>query len=315
VPLKDGRILGMGGKDSSVEGYMPKCYSSDFGKTWSASEKTPFAAVGSNQRPKILRLASGRLFFAGDFQNIRIITTPPPDDIKERGACVALSDDEGQTWKIKRLALAPPHNGWPGKPPPGNGKPQHGYGTLGYGDAVQTPDGLIHLMTSKGKPSMHFTMNEAWILSSETGEVGQQTGAKGRQMLREEEKWPNGKTRVRWSWFKAENGTPVLHGKETWFYENGRRQYVVTRANGKKLGSEASFHSEGSRQWQRDYHKDGAMIWTAYWPSGKKKSESRWQESWAQGVTTDWDGEGKVVRKIDFKDGKNLSGPSSLGDD
>ena len=79
---------------------------------------------------------------------------------------------KGQTWKVKRLALAPPHNGWTGKPPPGNGKPQHGYGTLGYCDAVQTPDGLIHLMTSKGKPSMHFAMNEAWIFSSETGEVG-----------------------------------------------------------------------------------------------------------------------------------------------
>jgi formylglycine-generating enzyme required for sulfatase activity len=315
VTLKDGRILGMGGKDSSVEGYMPKCYSSDFGQTWTASEKTPFAAVGSNQRPKILRLASGRLFFASDFQNIRIITMPPPEDIKNRGACVALSDDEGQTWKIKQLAPAPPHNGWTGKPPPGNGKPQHGYGTLGYCDAVQTPDGLIHLMTSKGKPSMHFAMNEAWILSSETGEAGQVTGTQGCKTIREEEKWPEGKTRVSWSWFKAENRTPVLQGKETWYYENGRKQYVVTRANGKKPGREEYFQPDGSRQWKRDYQKDGAMVWTSYWPNGKKKSESRWRGDWAQGVTTDWNAAGRVLRKIEFKDGKNLSGPANPGDD
>jgi formylglycine-generating enzyme required for sulfatase activity len=314
VPLKDGRILGLGGKDSSVNGYMPKCYSPDFGKTWTEPEKTPFAAVGSNQRPKILRLASGRLFLASDFQNIRILTTPPPEDIQERGAFVALSDDEGRTWTIKRLGPAPPHNGWTGKPPPGNGKPQHGFGTLGYADAVQTPDGLIHLMTSKGKPSMHFAMNEAWILSSEPAEAGQLTNPKGRKIVRGDENLPDG-ARASWRWFQAENGMPVLQGKETWYDENGRQQYQVTRANGKKLGREEFFHPDGERQWRRDYRKDGTMIWTTYWPDGRKKSESRWQGDWAQGMTTTWDADGKVVRRLDFKDGKNISAPSSPGDD
>jgi len=174
---------------------------------------------------------------------------------------------------------------------------------------------LIHLMTSKGKPAMHFAMNEAWILSSETGETGQATEPKGRKIVQEQESWPNGKTRVTWGWFKAGNGTPVLQGKETWFYENGGRQYAVTRANGKKIGREEYLCPDGSKQWQRDYEKDGAMVWTSYWPDGRKKSESRWQESWAQGLTTDWDAAGKVVRKIDFKDGKNLSGPANPGDD
>jgi len=315
VLLKDGRILGMGGKDSSVEGYMPRCYSSDFGKTWSASEKTPFAAVGSNQRPKILRLADGKLFFAGDFQNIRMITSPPPDDIKQRGSYVALSDDEGRTWKIKRLALATPHNGWTGTPPPKNGKPQHGYGTLGYCDAVQTPDGLIHLMTSKGKPAMDFAMNEAWILSPESGETGQATGAKNEKIIQEQEKWPNGKTRLSWSWFKADCGLPVLQGKETWFYADGTRQYEVTREQGKKLGLEEYFRPDGSKQWVRDYQKNGAMVWTCYWRNGKKQSESHWHDSWAQGWTTNWDDDGREVRKINFKDGRNLSAASNPGDD
>jgi formylglycine-generating enzyme required for sulfatase activity len=314
VVLKDGRILGMGGKDCSVEGYMPQCYSSDWGNTWSAPEKTPFAAVGSNQRPKILRLADGKLFFAGDFQNIRILTVPPPKDITERGSYVALSDDEGQTWKIKRLAMATPHNGWTGTPPPKNGKPQHGYGTLGYCDAVQTPDGLIHLMASKGKPSMHFVMNEAWILSAETNQIGQATDPAGKKIVSEKEKWPNGKNRLDGSWFKAENGTPVLQGKETWYYENGTKQYSVTRENGKKLGTEELFRPDGSKQWTREYQKDGNMVWTSYWPNGARKSESHWQDSWAQGLTVDWDQSGTITRKI-FKDGRNTVSTSNLGDD
>ena len=60
VPLTDGRILGIGGKNTDIDGYMPKCYSSDGGRTWTGATKTPFAAMGSNQRPSLIRLASGR---------------------------------------------------------------------------------------------------------------------------------------------------------------------------------------------------------------------------------------------------------------
>jgi formylglycine-generating enzyme required for sulfatase activity len=313
--LKDGRIVGMGGKDSNIEAYMPRCYSSDFGKTWTPAEKTPFAALGSNQRPKLLRLASGRLFFAGDFQNIRMLKFPPPPAIKDRGSYVALSDDEGNTWKIKPLAMAPPHAGWTGTAS-SSGKPQHGYGTLGYCDAVQSPDGLIHLMTSKGKPSMHFAMNEAWILSGEKGEANQNTGPVPHLSSSELSLWPNGKTKLTWSWFKADNGTPLLSGKETWFYENGAKQYEVTRENGRKLGLEQMFSPEGSVEWVRDYKKDGSMVWTSFWPNGSKKSESHWRGSFAQGLTNDWDSRGNVVQKITFKEGRDTSvNSAALGDD
>jgi len=64
VLLKDGSILGMGGKNTDIDGFMPKAISRDGGKTWK-KDKTQFCALGSNQRPSILRLQSGRLFFAG----------------------------------------------------------------------------------------------------------------------------------------------------------------------------------------------------------------------------------------------------------
>ena len=173
--LKDNRILAMGGKNSNVDGYMPKSYSQTMEKHGRKKLKSPFAALGSNQRPVIIRLKSGRLFFAGDYQDIRMMDNPPPKDITDRGSYVALSDDEGETWKIKKLDLAPEHNDWHGVVKKGT-KPQHGFGTLGYCAATQAENGVIHLMTSKGKPSMHFAMNEAWILSDYTGEVNQLPG-------------------------------------------------------------------------------------------------------------------------------------------
>src|SRR5207248_485512 len=103
-----GRLLGMGGKNTDLEGFMPKVYSRDGGRTWSRPEKTIFPALGANQRPVILRLASGRLFFAGDFQQI-LKKNPPPAAITQRGAYVALSDDDGTTWHLKRLDLAQPN--------------------------------------------------------------------------------------------------------------------------------------------------------------------------------------------------------------
>ena len=106
--LKDGRILAMGGKNTDIDGYMPKTYSSDGGATWSKATKTPFPALGSNQRPSTILLKSGRLFYAGDYQQIRTRNLPAPE-MKKRGSFVALSDDGGETWHLKDLDLARRH--------------------------------------------------------------------------------------------------------------------------------------------------------------------------------------------------------------
>ena len=97
----------------------------------------------------ILRLQSGRLFFAGDFQQI---SGKAPAGITERGSYVALSDDDGLTWRIKRVALARPHYGK---------DPKRAPTTLGYCIAAQAPNGVIHLTTSMSHPALHFEMNEA----------------------------------------------------------------------------------------------------------------------------------------------------------
>jgi len=133
---KDGSLIGFGGKNSEIDGFMPKVVSHDGGKTYEKS-KTPFKPLGSGQRPSVIRLASGRLFFVADLFDKKKL------GVDGAGAFVALSDDDGQTWKTRQLPNIV---------------------TVGYTTATQAPNGVIHIVTSKNAPSFHIELNEAWVL-------------------------------------------------------------------------------------------------------------------------------------------------------
>jgi formylglycine-generating enzyme required for sulfatase activity len=310
VELKDGRILGMGGKNTDIEGFMPRVFSADGGATWSKPEKTIFPALGANQRPVILRLASGRLFFAGDFQSI-YKKNPPPASITQRGAYVALSDDEGATWRIKRLDLALPSESvripnvakdWGGS--------DHDLGTIGYACAAQAPNGVIHLLTSMNHPSQHFEMNEAWILSDATGEQNARiSGANNdaRAVERHEENYANGKTRATWSGLTAANGDFVLHGPVVYFAPDGRKRYEVSYEFGRKAGSETLWRDDGSLRWRWEHRADGTSIWTQFWDNGAKRAESTWKNFRAEGPAALWSPDGQVVSKHVFQAGALVS--------
>ena len=301
--LKDGRILGMGGKNTNIDGYMPKTYSSDWGKTWSKPVKTPFPAMGGNNRPTILRLKSGRLLFASDFQLYQK-ENPPPAEIKERGSFVALSDDEGETWHIKTLDMALPHETrqipkikreWGGG--------DHDYGTIGYAAAIQAPNGVIHLMTSMNHPSQHFAMNEAWILSAQKGEANQVVAGARSEVRKQEERYPNGKVKATWSSRTGANGDYVLHGPETWYYPDGKKKYEVTYQDGRKTGKESFWLQGGVLKWGWNHRPDGTSTWTQYRTDGSKKIESHWRGFKADGLATHWNSKGGVIQQITFKDG------------
>jgi formylglycine-generating enzyme required for sulfatase activity len=310
VPLKDGRLLGMGGKNTDIDGYMPKVYSSDGGKTWSKPEKTIFPALGANQRPVILRLASGRLFFAGDFQSI-FKKNQPPATITQRGAYVALSDDEGATWHIKRLDMALPNESvripnvakdWGGG--------DHDLGTIGYSCAAQAPNGVIHLLTSMNHPSQHFEMNEAWILSDVTGEQDTAVaGAGAGAVTRHEEKYPDGRTRATWSGRTAANGDFVLHGPLVYFSPDGHKRYEATFEFGRKVGGETLWRNDGTVVWRQVHRADGTCVWTQFWDNGAKRAESTWRNFRAEGTAMLWSPDGTVTATHHFKDGALTDAP------
>ena len=292
--LKDGRILGIGGKNTNIDGWMPQAISSDGGKSWTVS-KTPFPALSSNQRPSLVRLASGRLFFAGDWQDRE---GKQPAGVTNHGAFVALSEDEGRSWKRKTLPGTLPHENWVRQ---GKGHP---HGTLGYSVAVQAPNGIIHLITSMNHPSLHFEMNEAWILSPETAETP--AGFAPGEPLRGRETFADGKLRARWSGARDAAGRFVLNGEEAWYYPNGAKQYQAEWRNGLKTGIETYWRPNSTRLFEWRHREDGTSTWTQYWPNGRKKHQSNWRDYKCQGVATSWDETGRVMAQHEFHNGEML---------
>jgi hypothetical protein len=249
VIARNGGILGFGGKNSAIDGRMPLATSSDGGKTWVKS-KTPFDPLESGERPSVIRLASGRLFFVADFN-------PHQEKHNHKdGAYVALSDDDGKTWKIKRL---PPD-----------------ILTVGYVTVTQGPDGVIHIATSKNTVNYEIELNEAWVLSDiESASPEPESIA---AITKHSEKWPNEKLKAEWSTAHANDGRTLLEGPQTFYYESGVKQWTANFHLGNKTGDEAFYRADGSREWTKTYDLDGNWTWRLFDASGQQTAESHWHD-------------------------------------
>ena len=143
VELKDGRLMAFG-RGNAIDGRMPCSISADGGYTWTYGA-TEFPPIGSGQRLVLKRLQEGPL----------MLCSFGPD-----GLFVALSYDEGESWPVKRLLTD-------GKKRVLDGGAWTGTFTLdathaepkGYLACTQSPDGIIHLLSSR----VHYRFNLAWI--------------------------------------------------------------------------------------------------------------------------------------------------------
>ena len=295
--LGDGvSILGMGGKNTDINGFMPKSISKDGGRTWDITQ-TQFAAQGGNQRPSVMRLQSGRLFFAGDYQHLK---GTQPEGITEGGSYVALSEDDGETWAVKTLVGAQQHE---------NPENHNGNGTIGYSAARQGPNGVIHLITTMNRPCLHFAFNEAWILDKSSEELSdaklmRPTAKSISKVTIYEEKYPSGKLKTKWSGGIGDNGRFLLHGVEVFYYENGQKQHQAIYNLGRKIGAETYWAADGTKKWNWVYHSGKTAIWTQYWPNEEKKSQSTWRNFKCNGPATLWDRDGNVISKVNFVNGR-----------
>ncbi len=263
VPLDDrGDLLSIGGKNASVDGWSPENVSTNWGKSWSASRPSPFPPLGSAQRPSLIRLADGHLFFVSDAW-LQKANRPPPAGWKfGDGVFVALSTNNGASWRIKPLPVQLPNHQY------------RTHGTVGYVTARQAPNGVIHILTTETQPCLHYEMNEAWILS-DAGDLAPETS--GGVVRHFSEHYPNGKLRCQWSARICSHGRYLLDGPETDFYENGARQHEVTYVRGHKTGEETFWAPDGKIVWRWQFDlKNHQAVWTQYWPNGNRKTQSTW---------------------------------------
>jgi len=242
---KDGALIGFGGKNTDIDGFMPKAVSRDGGKTYETG-KTPFRPLGSGQRPSMIRLDSGRLFFVADLFDKKKLGP------QGAGAFVALSEDDGATWKTRRLP---------------------GLLTVGYTTATQGPNGVIHIVTSKNQPDLHIQLNEAWVL-----EGGPETpDSAPRDVRAYRETYAGGRLKASWSAGVSGLGRYLLQGPQVFYYENGRQQWEANFQSGVKSGVETWWDESGRKQWERAYTADGAWTWKLFDTAGRVTAESHWK--------------------------------------
>lgn len=294
VLLDDGRILGMGGKDSEIDGYMPQSLSDDEGRTWQFSA-TPFSPLGSNQRPTIIKLQNGHLFMAADLQRK---DGYQPKSIHQRGAFAAISKDDGKHWHIKLIPGTRPHLD------SARAANMKG-GTLGYAVARQAPNGIIHLITSMTSPVASFAFNETWVLSNETeipgkDDLSESKATTIKNVRQYKEHYRDGKLKTIWLAGIGDDGRYLLHGVEEWYYPNGNKKWVATFNKGEKTGVELYFDENGHKIWSWDYNNDGTETWIHWYKNGFKKQESTWKNKRATGMATEWDKGGRVVKQYLF---------------
>jgi len=149
VLLKDGESWASAAKNTNIEGFMPQTISHDGGKTWQVS-RSPFPALSSNQRSHGFAIGKWAAIFRGGLAEQE---GKQPAGVDRHGAYVALSDDEGKTWKMKTLPGTLPHEAFTLKRQ-GWSRYTHGESTLGYTVAAQAPNGIIHLISSMNHPSL-----------------------------------------------------------------------------------------------------------------------------------------------------------------
>lgn len=243
---KDGGLLGFGGKNSNIEGRMPLSNSHDGGKTWT-QVKTPFDPLGSGERPSVIRLRSGRLFFVADYNPHNQAHGP-----KTAGAYVALSSDDGKTWTLKRLP---------------------GFLTVGYVTACQGPDGLIHVVTSKNHPNDEIVLNESWVLDANAGSSPAPTSISSVHSHREY--WPDHKLRAEWSTGRANNGELLLEGSKKFYFADGRLQWSGEFHLGRKTGAEILYRENGSKIWEKQWNGD-QWTWRLFDETGHQQAISHW---------------------------------------
>jgi len=274
IIFDDDTIMAFAGKQASIDGYHPLNISKDGGRTYEVIPST-LPALGGGRRSSLIRLKSGRLFYVGDM-NLRDYRELEPEDappgFSGEGAYAALSDDKGKTWRVKKLT----GGNVLGK----DGKPVK-VGTVSYVTARQSPDGIIHLVTSHNHPDLHFELNEAWILqgqNDQTVPVGQEDTKIIKSTVKSySEKHSNGQVKVTWSAGAGENGKYLLEGIETWYYEDGQKQWQIEFNAGKRVGTESYWRPDGSKQWQKVHKSDGTYEWTNWKGDGKIRAKSVWR--------------------------------------
>jgi formylglycine-generating enzyme required for sulfatase activity len=171
VQLLYGDLIAFG-RGNNINGQMPRSISTDMGENWTYSA-SPFEPIGTGQRCVLLRLeyshgkrlghmVEGPILMLS-FETDRMMLNGEHQLEECSGMFAAVSYDEAQTWTDKKLIS----NLQGGESVELDAGGNTGNFTMtrtqaeprGYLSAVQSPDGVIHVCSSR----LYYAFNLAWI--------------------------------------------------------------------------------------------------------------------------------------------------------
>ncbi len=157
VQLGDGRLMAFS-RRGDIDGRMPMSVSADMGASWEHSA-SDFPPVHLGQRPVVLRLEEGAIFFASFCKNM-MVTNASGSRHQVTGLYAAVSLDEGKTWPWRRLVS---DDGPVRKIETMDGDPAlmgpHNCEQVGYLTVCQTPNRVVQLLSSR----YHYAFNLKWL--------------------------------------------------------------------------------------------------------------------------------------------------------
>jgi len=155
VELTDMSLLAFGRGDN-IDDRMPRSISDDMGKTWTYSP-SEFPPISGGQRVVLRRLKEGPILSVSFTSRSGMVINGQ----EVYGMFAAISYNQGRTWPIKKLITA----GGPPQRLDGGGNTgefimddTHAE-PRGYLAATQTPDRVIHLISS----ALHYEFNLEWL--------------------------------------------------------------------------------------------------------------------------------------------------------
>jgi hypothetical protein len=243
VLLDDNSILAYGTRNRTIDGFCPKNVSTDWGRTWQVS-RSPMPGQGGGRNPIMIKLASGRLLYVSNIGKARDPNVKGFSTLDENGKSVAVS-------------------------------------TVGYVGAIQSENGVIHLVTSRNHPDLHLELNEAWILAddeaAEQASLEQDVKVIPDTIKAYKEEYANGKLRVNYRAGRSRGGRFLLEGSEIWYYVDGQKEWEASYRAGSKVGAETYWNHDGTKKWQREHRADGSHVLTVWGPDEKEEARSVWR--------------------------------------
>jgi hypothetical protein len=119
-----------------------------------------------------------------------------------------------------------------------------------------------------------------------------------------EERWPNGKLRVRREMLRQPDGTLVDHGNYACWFDNGGKEYEAVFVDGQVSGVATRWHRNGVKA-SEQYYANGKRNGPRYsWDeNGVLRKEEHFVDDLPDGTWTTWDEKGKIKAQQKFDRG------------